>query len=192
MVTLAAMDDLFHDNMLWPVRVVLPKRTGWSLWGGNTADARDFLLPVGPRYALFDTADGLCAYIRRDESTHVLSRTYGWAPLRRGLRGPTPDVSTEVNDFRLDRLANWTPDSEEGGGLVDCLDLIRDLGEQFDDPMLIKLSNPGGALRDLYDALWGELWDEDHVVKAERTAKAAKRAVERLAALATWNPGTLR
>ncbi|MGI5182814.1 hypothetical protein ACQEVZ_41815 [Dactylosporangium sp. CA-152071] len=33
------MDNLFHDNMLWPTVVVLPKRTGWSLWGGLWGDA---------------------------------------------------------------------------------------------------------------------------------------------------------
>lgn len=31
------MDNVFHDNMLWPTVVVLPKRTGWSLWSGNGA-----------------------------------------------------------------------------------------------------------------------------------------------------------
>ncbi|MEU0554237.1 hypothetical protein [Dactylosporangium sp. NPDC006015] len=182
------MDNLFHDNMLWPTVVVLPKRTGWSLWGGNADDGSDFLLPVGPRYALFDTADGLCDHVRRDGSAHVLSQTFGWAGLRKGLRGPTPDVS-EACEFRLDRLAKWSPHEEESaGGLVDCLDLIRDLGRQFDDALLTDLSEPGGALRQLYDNLWGELWGDAPKLHPERVAKAAKQAVARVATLATWNP----
>jgi hypothetical protein len=63
--------------------------------------------------------------------------------------------------------------------------LIRDLGDQFDDGLLIGFSRPGGALRQLYDVLWGEA---ERVVKPERVAKAAQQAVGRLEALAIWNP----
>ncbi|WP_327001330.1 hypothetical protein OHA72_40265 [Dactylosporangium sp. NBC_01737] len=177
------MDDLFQDNMLWPVRVVLTKRAGWSLWGGNTPDARDFLLPVGARYALFDTAEGLCEFLRRDRTSHVLADTFGWEGLRHGLRGRMPDV-LDVAEFRFDRFAGWSP-RYEGGGLVDCLDLIRDIGDQFGDDLLIGFGRRGGALRQLYDVLWGEA---ERVVKPERVAKAAQQAVARLEVLAKWNP----
>lgn len=63
--------------------------------------------------------------------------------------------------------------------------MIRDLGDQFDDGLLIGFSRPGGALRQLYDVLWGEA---ERVVKPERVAKAAQQAVGRLEALAIWNP----
>jgi hypothetical protein len=179
------MDDVFHNSMLWPVRLVLPNRTGWSLWGGNTPNGRDFLLPVGSRYAVFDSAEALCQYLRRDRSTHALSRTPGWPHLLQSLPTRTPDVSRAAA-FRLDRLAQWNPESA-GEGLVDCLDLIRDLGDQFNDPLLIGFSRPGGPLRQLYDVLWG---DADSVIKPEQVAKATKQAVVRVAALASWNSGT--
>jgi hypothetical protein len=115
----------------------------------------------------------------------VLSCAPGWPQLLQGLPARTPDVS-EAAEFRLDRLARWTPRSADGG-LVDCLDLIRDLGDQFDDPLLIGLSRQPGLLRHLYDVLWG---DADKIAKPEQVAKAAKQAVTQVAALAKWNPGT--
>ncbi len=180
------MDDVFDDAMLWPVRLVLPKRAGWSLWGGNADDGHDFLLPVGRRFAVFDTVEQLCDHVRRDGTGHVLSRTPGWEGLRHGLRHRTPDLSGAA-EFRLDRFAEWSP-RLEGGWLVDCVDLIWDLGSQFDDELLNALSGQGGALRQLHAALWGK----GNVAKAGQVAKAAKQAVHRLAALARWNPGTVR
>ena len=174
------MDDVFPDSRLWPVRLVLPHRAGWSLWGGDTPDGHDFLLPAGRRYALFDTAEALCRYVRTDASAHVLSRTPGWPRLVDGLPAGPPDVSGAA-EFRFDRLAGVA-----GGGLIDCLDLIRDLGAQFADPVLAGLSNRSGLLRHLYDVLWGDTAD---IADPEQVADAAQQAVTRVAELAKWNPG---
>jgi hypothetical protein len=181
------MDEVFPESRLWPVRLVLPHRAGWSLWGGDSPDGHDFLLPTGRRYALFDTAEALGEYVRQDRSAHVLSRTPGWPHLLAGLPAGPPDVS-EAAEFRFDRLARW-PARATGGDLVDCLDLIRDLGAQFDDPVLAGLSNRPGLLRHLYDTLWG---DTDDVADPQQVAEAAKQAVTRVAALAEWNPGAPR
>lgn len=108
------MDDVFPDRGLWPVRLVLPHRAGWSLWGGDTPDGSDFLLPAGRRYAL------------------------------------------------------------------------RDLGAQFDDPVLTGLSTRPGLLRHLYDVLWGDTADD---ADPDKVADAAQQAVTRVAELACWNPG---
>ncbi|MDG6106505.1 hypothetical protein Daura_26910 [Dactylosporangium aurantiacum] len=185
------MDSVFDAAMLWPVRLVLPDRAGWSLWGGNADDGHDFLLPAGRRYAVFDTVEQLCDHVRRDGGDHVLSRTPGWEALRHGLRQGAPPRASDAYGYRFDRFAQWTPAMRDGW-VVDCIDLVWDLGSQFDDEVLNGLSRRGGALRQLYDSLWGEVSGEEHTVKAERVAKAAKRAVTRLAALARWNPGTVR
>ncbi|MGW4464885.1 hypothetical protein [Micromonospora sp. NPDC004704] len=177
------MDDIFHECELRPVRLVLPERTGWSLWGGNAPDGRDYLLPVGRRYGLFDTPEALCRYVGGDRSSHVLARTPGWTRLVGAISSGTPEMS-DPDDFRLDRLFAWRTGNGLGG-LLDCLNLVWDLGAQFDDPLLIGFSRPGGPLRRMYDALW---LDCDDVAEPDQVQRASRQAVLRVAELAVWNP----
>lgn len=89
-----------------------------------------------------------------------------------------------VTTMRARRQARWGVRGTDEG-MVDCLDLIRDLGDQFDDALLISVSRDGGPLRHLYNVLWR---DEERIIDAEQVAEAARRAVSRVSALATWNP----
>lgn len=168
--------------MLCLTRVVLPgKGAGWTVWGGNGQDGHDYLLPVGSGFALFDTFDGLRGHVRRDRAEHLLSRTADWPKLVRDLAtgAPAPD---DVYDFRLDRLAAWTPEWT-GSDLISAIDLVWDLGAQFADAYLIDVSANDGALRGVYDE------HDPSSAAAVRVAKVAKKAVAHVVAHAVWNPG---
>ncbi|MEU7873326.1 hypothetical protein [Dactylosporangium sp. NPDC049140] len=91
---------------------------------------------------------------------------------------------SEAYDYRLDRLARWGPEWT-GGDLISCVDLVWDLGAQFNDAFLIGISHRDGALRGVYD-VYGD--DTNDLAVSRRVAKVAKQAVERVMALAAWNP----
>jgi hypothetical protein len=58
--------NFFENLKVWPVRIFMPSKTGYSLWGQGHRDAEDVLLHVNDNIMLLKSLDDLCYFIKND------------------------------------------------------------------------------------------------------------------------------
>jgi hypothetical protein len=129
----------------YPVKLVLPGITGYTIWGGNFGGERDEFLADGGRVLLYPNRKTMCR--------------------RLGIERPH---TFDVIDFRgaLKALDDG-PESATAsvGAITGCLDSANDLAIQLDDEAArARLTSENAPLNLLYRFLWGEaaapLWHE--------------------------------
>ncbi|WP_285475363.1 hypothetical protein [Actinoplanes sp. NBRC 101535] len=154
--------------VFYPVRLVLPRRAGVTLWGGNVDGEFDyFLTGDDSRVVLADSVKELAVQAPA-AGTGLLAALPGYPEAVRSLTDGEPDVDEIDFAHVADVLARGLAVARMvSGDIVSCLDAARDLAIQVrDDTTLDRLQGDGAPLRDLYHHLFGEQDDIDETAAA--------------------------
>ncbi|MFC3991226.1 hypothetical protein [Actinoplanes siamensis] len=162
MTTSGTLTDLLGAARIYPVHLILPERSGFTLWGGNVDGEIDyFLTNAGGTVLLAGSLPELTSRVAQD-GAGPLTGVDGFTAIRDALAHGQrfPDDSAEILDFA--QAGNDLRSEEELPGdvaarLVACLDAARDLARQVPNPdMMNRLQASGEPLRMLYDVINGE------------------------------------
>lgn len=179
---------------VWPVELVLPRRAGFTLWGGNLdGDADIFLTGHDGRILL---AGSLAELTRRlpAEGTGPLAEltrrlpAEGTGPLAEARaatagrplpgtgrpRTTTPPSADRIDFRRAAASLARGPDgaAADAGTIVDCLNAADDLARQLKDAGIIgRLRDARTPLCRLYSFLYGEGGPPDPDVAAAEFAR---------------------
>ncbi|MGX6608010.1 DUF2283 domain-containing protein [Micromonosporaceae bacterium Da 78-11] len=177
------LPDLLSQLRIYPVELVFPLRSGFTLWGGNVdGGEHDFFLTGTSGKILL--ADSLAELGQRTPAKGggLLAETAGFGTIRSALSAgeklTEDDETIDSINFKAASAAlayDGGLKTDAGGEIVACLDAARDLAKQLkDDVALDRLQNPGEPLRNLYYFLC----DEDDAPDRGSTAAAFDEMVD--------------
>ncbi|HEX5505066.1 MAG TPA: hypothetical protein VFW96_20790 [Thermomicrobiales bacterium] len=166
MLTVSAFEDL----QLWPIRIRLSGRTGYTLWASGDKD--DILLALCGTMLLFRTKDGLRAFVENEHSCN-LSQLNGYRRLRRilGTGGGTWNGVVPYHTYNFDRTARALSGGDWGRwnlrtckAVLDCLNLIWDMAALAGDAEAIAHQEGGSELHALLNTLTFTSRKESHLL----------------------------
>jgi hypothetical protein len=150
--------DIFEAAEIWSIKVVLPFKVGYTLWGINEVKKDDVFLCKGNKIILFGSLHALFNFIKNENQ---ISAFYGYKQLKHFIIENNiinEDIDIDSFDFISvqniicgnDKFCNLTQCAE----VLDCLNLLYDVGMTLNEKTIISTMKRGQSeLADLMDTL---------------------------------------